>query len=112
MLLVISLIGSWQARAEWCEPAAAQCHRAQSADCCRLGHCCCDMSARSEPASNPKPLRATQVPGRGMVRIASLPVAAVFLAGGERVDGRSNPRVGVLPSAITPPYLLTHAFLI
>jgi len=47
-----------------------------------------------------------------MVKITSLPMAAVFLAGGERVDGRSNPRVGALPSAITPPYLLTHAFLI
>ena len=113
MLLVISLIGSWQARAEWCEPAAAQCHGAQSVDCCRPGHCCCDMSARShQPESNPGPLRATPVSGRGMVKIASQPVAAGFLVGGERVDSRSNPGAGALPSAITPPYLLTHAFLI
>ena len=47
-----------------------------------------------------------------MVKITSLPMAAVFLAGGERVDGRSNHSVGALPSAIAPPYLLTHAFLI
>ena len=112
MLLVISLIGSWQARAEWCEPAAAQCHGAPSADCCRLGHCCCDMSARPQPASNPRPLRAAPVSGRGAVKIASLPVAAEFLAGGEHVDARPTSRVGALPFAITPPYLLTHAFLI
>jgi hypothetical protein len=58
-------------------------------------------------------MRATQVPGRAMVKTASLPVAAEFLAGGEHVDARPTSRVGALPSAITtPPYLLTHAFLI
>jgi hypothetical protein len=47
-----------------------------------------------------------------MEKVVSLPVAAVFLAGGEHVDGRSSSRTGMLPSAIAPPYLLTHAFLI
>lgn len=57
-------------------------------------------------------MRATPVSGRGMVKIGSLPVATVFLAGGERVDACSTSERGALPSAITPPYLLTHAFLI
>jgi hypothetical protein len=47
-----------------------------------------------------------------MVKIASLPAATVFLAGGEHVDARPTSRAGALSSAITPPYLLTHAFLI
>jgi hypothetical protein len=47
-----------------------------------------------------------------MAKIASLPEAAMFLASGEHVDARSISGAGALPPAITPSYLLTHAFLI
>ena len=111
-LLVISFTGNLPTLAEGCEPAAMQCHGTRTADCCRPSHCCCNFSAPSQPASNPKPLRTATISARGLAKIASLPGATVFLASGERVDARSTLGVGALPSAITPSYLVTHAFLI
>jgi len=112
MPLVISLIGGWQPRAEWCGPIRTQCHGTPSAACCRAGHCCCDMTARSRPATDPRPARTTAVPGRGVVKIASLPVATLFWADGQGADIGPTSRAAVLTSAIAPPYLITHAFLI
>ncbi|HUJ72900.1 MAG TPA: hypothetical protein VLZ30_11705 [Verrucomicrobiae bacterium] len=111
-LLVISFTGNLPTLAEGCEPATAQCHGTRTPDCCRPAHCCCNFSAPSQPPSNPKPLRPATNSGRGMAKIASLPAANVFLASGERADARSVSGAGARPSAITPSYLLTHAFLI
>ena len=114
VLLAISLIGSLPTRVESCEPTAAPCHDAQPQpmDCCRTTHCHCDMSAPSQPAPDPMPVRATTMTGRDMAKIASMPMAAAFLSHGERLDPRSTARADASLSAIAAPYLLTHAFLI
>jgi hypothetical protein len=47
-----------------------------------------------------------------LAKIASLNGATVFLASNEHADACSISGAGALPSAATPSYLLTHAFLI
>ena len=81
-------------------------------DCCR-GHIAVAICPRdASPHRIRRPVRANPVSGRGMMKIASLPVATVFLAGGEHVNAARPPRASALPSAIAPSYLWTHAFLI
>ncbi len=81
-------------------------------NCCTPTHCHCNLSAPVQPAPNSLPARATTVNGHEIVKVASLPVDAMFLAGGEYFNVRSAARADIsLPSAADS-YLLTHAFLI
>jgi hypothetical protein len=112
MLLALSFLGSLQTRAEWCEPASASCQHAQPMECCRPGHCHCDLSAPSRSASNPAPSRATAVSGREVMKIASAPFAMTLPGSGEHSRSGATARVDASPCAVPPSYLFTHAFLI
>jgi hypothetical protein len=112
VLVAISLMSSLPVHGEPCEGVAAPCRSAQSQplNCCSPAHCHCDLSGPVQPAPNPTPVRATT--GHEIVKVASLPVDAMFLADGEYLSLRSTARADTsLPSA-TGSYLLTHAFLI
>src|SRR5271155_4356181 len=93
-VLAISLMGSLPVRGEQCESTTAPCRntRSQAANCCQAMHCHCDLLAPIQPSPNPVPRRATTITGHEIVKVASLPVDAMFLAGGEYFNVRSTSR--------------------
>ncbi len=112
VLLAISLIGSLPVRGETCGEATAPCRDSQPGPmaCCTPVHCCCDLSAPVQPASNPTP--ASTVTGHEIVKVMPLPVDAMFLAHGGYLSPRSTAKADIsLPNAAGS-FLLTHAFLI
>lgn len=65
-----------------------------------------------QPVPNSIPARATTITGHEIVKVASLPVDAMFLTDGEYLNVRSTARADTLPTTAAGSYLLTHAFLI
>jgi hypothetical protein len=113
-LVAISLTGSLPVHGELCEGAAAPCRNTQPQpmNCCTPAHCHCNLSAPIQPAPNSLPARATTINGHEIVKVASLPVDAMFLAGGEYLTVRSTAKADTSPRSAADSYLLTHAFLI
>jgi hypothetical protein len=113
-LVAISLMGSLPVHSELCEGATAPCRNSQPhpMNCCSPVHCHCDLSMPVQPLPNPTPASATTITGHEIVKVASVPVDAMFLADGEYLSLRSTTRAdNTLPSAAGS-FLLTHAFLI
>ncbi len=112
VLVAVSLMGSLPVHGESCGEASAPCRSAQpqSLDCCSSTHCHCNLSAPVQPPPNPTPTRG--ITGHEMVKVVSLPVDAMFLAGGDDLGWRSTARADISTSTATGSYLLTHAFLI
>ena len=113
-LVAISLMGSLPVRGERCEPTAAPCRDAQPhpMNCCQPMHCHCDLSVPSQPTPNSTPARATTITGHEIVKVASLPMDAMFLMGREYLNARSTARADTSLRSAAGSYLLTHAFLI
>ena len=111
-LVAVSLMGSLPVHGATCDEATAPCRDSQPHPmaCCQPTHCCCDLSAPVQPAPNPTPARATT--GHNVVKVVSLPVDAMFLAGGEHLTARSTARANTSTPTAAGSYLLTHAFLI
>jgi hypothetical protein len=113
-LLAISLIGSWSVHADQCEATTTLCRSTQSqlVNCCQAMHCHCDLSGPVHSAPNPMRNRANTTAGNEIVKVASLPVDAMFFAGREYLNLRSSARSNTSLSSAASSYLLTHAFLI
>ena len=114
VLVAISLMGGLPVRAEQCEPATAPCRDAQPhpMDCCQPMHCHCDLSMPVQPTPNSVPARATTTTGHEIVKVASLPMDAMFRMGGEYLNLRSTARADTSLRSTAGSYLFTHAFLI
>jgi hypothetical protein len=78
--------------------------------CCQPTHCCCDLSAPVQPTANPTPAGTTA--GHEIVKVAALPVDAMFRMGGECLSARSTAKADTSIPTAAGSYLLTHAFLI
>lgn len=113
-LVAVSLVGSLPLRGEQCEPTAASCRNAQphSMNCCQSAHSCCRLSIPAQPLPSSLPARATTITGHEIVKVAPLPVDAMFFAGGEYLNVRSSARADTSLPSTAGSYLLTHAFLI
>jgi hypothetical protein len=114
VLVAVSLMGTLPVHGEMCEATTAPCRTSQPhpMDCCQPMHCHCDLSAPVQPAPNSTPARATTITGHELVKVASLPVDAMFLADGDYLSLRSSARADTSPPSAAGSYLLTHAFLI
>jgi hypothetical protein len=113
-LVVVLLTGGLPMRADSCEPAAAPCAHEQSQpmDCCRGAHCHCDMSAPTQPASNPMPARTTPTDGHRVVKVTVMSAGTMLLAGEVECNPALAARANTSTPAAASAYLWTHAFLI
>jgi hypothetical protein len=113
-LAAVSLVGSLPLRGEQCESTATPCRDAQphSMNCCQSPHSCCDLSGPAQPLPNSLPARTTTITGHEIVKVVSLPVDAMFFAGGEYLNLRSTARADTSLHSTAGSYLFTHAFLI
>jgi hypothetical protein len=111
-LVAVSLMGSLPVHGAACDGTTAPCRDSQPhpMDCCQPTHCCCDLSAPVQPASNPTP--ASTVTGHEIVKVMPLPVDAMFLADGGYLNPRSAAKADISRPNTAGSYLLTHAFLI
>ena len=114
VLVAICLMGNLPVRAEQCEPTTAPCRDAQPhpMNCCQPMHCHCNLSMPVPPAPDAVPASATTITGHELVKVASLPMEAMFLMGGEYLNLRPTARADTSLRSNTDSYLLTHAFLI
>lgn len=113
-LLAISFVGSLSVQGEECERTTTPCSatQAHSMDCCQPTHSCCDLSGPAQSLPNSLPARATTITGHEIVKVVSLPVDAMFFAGGEYLNVRSTARADTSLYSTAGSYLFTHAFLI
>jgi len=113
-LVAISLMGSLPVQGVPYEAAPSPCRNSQSRpmNCCGATHCHCCLSAPAQPVPNSLPTHATTSTGHEIVKVASLPVDAMFLAGGEYLNLRPTARADTSMPSAAGSYLLTHSFLI
>lgn len=113
-LVAISLMGSLPVRGEPCEGATVPCRNSQPhpMNCCPPMRCHCNLSRPVQPVPNSLPARATTITGHEIVKVASLPVDAMFLTSGEYLNLRTTARADTSMRNAAGSYLLTHAFLI
>ncbi|HXI85632.1 MAG TPA: hypothetical protein VNL17_16250 [Verrucomicrobiae bacterium] len=114
VLVAISLMGSLPVRAEQCEPTTAPCHdtQPQSMNCCQPTQCHCNLSTPVPPAPDSVPASANTITGHELVKVASLPMDAMFLMGDEYLNVRPTAKADTSLRSNADSYLLTHAFLI
>jgi len=113
-LVAISFMGSLPVRGEPCESATLPCRNAQphAMNCCPSLHCHCCLSVPVQPVPNSTPARTTTFTGHEIVKVAPLPVEAMFFTGGEYLNLRATARANVSLRSAAGSYLLTHSFLI
>ena len=114
VLVAICLMGNLPVHAELCEPTTAPCRDAQPQpmNCCQPMHCHCNLSMPVPPAPDSVPPSATTITGHELAKVASLPMDAMLLMGGEYLNVRPTAKADTSFHSTAGSYLLTHAFLI
>ena len=113
-LVAISFMGSLPVRGGPCEEATLSCRNAQPhpMNCCPAVHCHCCLSVPVQPVPNSAPARTNTFTGHETVKVAPLPVKAMFLTAGQYLNLRATARTNVSLRSAAGSYLLTHSFLI